>query len=85
MGLGNMKFDLFGVVVRPFEVNTGANGSKWGQGPFGQGFGPILGPLGPYRGPGPYCMSLGPGPLVGGPIAGLVLGSLWVCSELSQR
>ena len=41
IGLENMEFDLFGVVVGPFELKPGANGSKWGQGPFGLGFGPI--------------------------------------------
>ena len=39
--IGIMEFDLFGVVVGPFELKTGGNGSKWGQGPFGLGFGPI--------------------------------------------
>ena len=28
MGLENVEFGLFGVVVRPFELKTGANGSK---------------------------------------------------------
>ena len=39
--LENIEFDLFGVAVGPFELKTAANGSKWGQGPFRLGFGPI--------------------------------------------
>ena len=47
LGLENMEFDLFGVAVRPFELKTGANGSKSGQGSFGPVSGLFRDPWGP--------------------------------------